>query len=125
MRRLDGGRREVLSVPPPCVLSVEGSVANLRRAGLRASLASAAAPIRVRRAGHDPRSRRAADDGDAVPAAGARAAAAPRGATSLARVRELTDAGGASAAHGETVTLAPRAAAERIVAALREWGELG
>ncbi|MEZ5250704.1 MAG: 4Fe-4S dicluster domain-containing protein [Ilumatobacteraceae bacterium] len=32
VRRLDGGRREVLAVPTPCVLSVEGSVASLRRA---------------------------------------------------------------------------------------------
>ncbi len=40
VRRLDGGRREVLDVPLPAVLSVEGSVARLRRASLAASLAS-------------------------------------------------------------------------------------
>jgi hypothetical protein len=46
---------------------------------------------------------------------------APAGADALARVRALTD----SAEHGprgETVTLEPRAAAERILQALREWG---
>ncbi|HEY7625829.1 MAG TPA: hypothetical protein VH761_02135, partial [Ilumatobacteraceae bacterium] len=33
-RRLDGGRREVLRITAPAVLSVEGSLARLRRAGL-------------------------------------------------------------------------------------------
>ena len=34
VRRLDGGRREILDVTPPAVLSVEGSAASLRRASL-------------------------------------------------------------------------------------------
>src|SRR5215213_4838721 len=44
-RRLDGGRREVLAVEAPAVLSVEGAVARLRRASLPAELAARAAPI--------------------------------------------------------------------------------
>ena len=44
-RRLDGGRREVLDVAPPAVLSVEGAVARLRRASLPAELAARPAPI--------------------------------------------------------------------------------
>ena len=48
----------------------------------------------------------------------------PQGDDALARVRVLIDADGASAAHGERLTLEPRDAAVRIVAALREWGEL-
>ena len=47
MRRLDGGRREVLAVPPPAVLSVEGAVARLRRASLPAELESRRAVIEV------------------------------------------------------------------------------
>ena len=43
VRRLDGGRREHLRVRTPAVLSVEGSVATLRRA-----------PLRSLRAGHAP-----------------------------------------------------------------------
>ena len=39
-RRLDGGRRELLRITGPAALSVEGSVARLRRASLRASLAA-------------------------------------------------------------------------------------
>ena len=38
VRRLDGGRREVLRATSPCVVSVEGSVARLRRAGFAATL---------------------------------------------------------------------------------------
>lgn len=121
IRRLDGGRREILVVPEPCVLSVEGSVASLRRAGLRESLASARAEVEVMSA--SPTSHR-------PPAAvvtpyrpRARAMPAPHGATALDRLRVLTDAGGAPT-RGEVVELEPLDAAERIVAALREWDYL-
>ena len=40
-RRLDGGRREVLMVRPPAVVSVEAAGVRLRRAGLPATLARA------------------------------------------------------------------------------------
>jgi len=40
-RRLDGGRREVLMVRPPAVVSVEAADVRLRRAGLPATLARA------------------------------------------------------------------------------------
>ena len=46
VRRLDGGRREIVSVPTPCVISVEHSVASLRRGSLRRALAADAAQIR-------------------------------------------------------------------------------
>lgn len=122
MRRLDGGRREVLRVPLPCVVSVEGSVAGLRRASLRASLASASAPIDV----CPPTSTVV----HTTPAAivtpfrpRARVMPPPAGEGVLDRVRSLTDAGTAPA-RGETVILEPRAAAEHIVAALRIWGYL-
>jgi electron transfer flavoprotein beta subunit len=46
-RRLDGGRREVLLVPRPAVVSVEAAGVRLRRAGLPATLASAHAVIPV------------------------------------------------------------------------------
>ena len=49
-RRLDQGRREVLAVSAPAVLSVEGSSAELRRAGLAAVLATRDAPIELRSA---------------------------------------------------------------------------
>jgi electron transfer flavoprotein beta subunit len=120
-RRLDGGRREVVRADAPCVVSVEGGVARLRRAGLTALLRAGSAPVSVVAS-----PRHVQPD---VPALvrpyrpRARALAAPHGDT-LARLRQLTDAGGA-AAHGERVTLDPPAAAERIVGALREWGYIG
>ena len=46
-RRLDGGRREVLIVRPPAVVSVEAAGVRLRRAGLPATLAKANTPITV------------------------------------------------------------------------------
>src|SRR5450755_342708 len=49
-RRLDGGRREVLRVPRPAVVSVEAAGVRLRRAGLPATLASGLAAIPVARA---------------------------------------------------------------------------
>jgi electron transfer flavoprotein beta subunit len=49
-RRLDGGRREVLLVRPPAVVSCEAAGVRLRRAGLPATLASGRATIPVSRA---------------------------------------------------------------------------
>jgi electron transfer flavoprotein beta subunit len=49
-RRLDGGRREVLLVRRPAVVSVEAAGVRLRRAGLPATLASGRAAIPVARA---------------------------------------------------------------------------
>ena len=46
-RRLDGGRREVLLVRPPAVVSVEAAGVRLRRAGLPATLARKDAAITV------------------------------------------------------------------------------
>jgi electron transfer flavoprotein beta subunit len=49
-RRLDGGRREVLRVRAPAVVSVEAGVAPLRRAALASAIAANAAPIERRQA---------------------------------------------------------------------------
>ncbi len=48
-RRLDGGRREVLIVQPPAVVSIEAAGVRLRRAGLPATLARGHAAITVAR----------------------------------------------------------------------------
>ena len=123
VRRLDGGRREVLRITGQAVLSVEGSVARLRRAPLRAALTAQSTevlPYGTRRA--------------AIPAAvapairpyrpRARVLNAPAGATPLERLRILTDAS-AAPQPGETVEAAPPDAAARIIDALHEWGYLG
>ncbi|MCE9620772.1 MAG: mycofactocin-associated electron transfer flavoprotein beta subunit [Actinomycetia bacterium] len=119
-RRVDGGRREVLDVQAPAVISVEGATARLRRASLTAMRAAASAPIEVvapsivmRTSEHIAHTYRPR----------ARALASPTGAEALDRVRSLTAAGTSSAAH-EVETLEPADAAARIVQTLREWGYL-
>lgn len=120
IRRLDGGRREQLRVTAPAVLSVEGSVARLRRATLPSEMAARDATIEAVKG---PR----ADDQHAdlirPYRPRPRVVPAPVGAAALDRIRALTDAGTAIA-HGETVTLDPPEAAERIIAQLTSWGYL-
>lgn len=119
-RRLDGGRREVLRVPLPAVLSVEGGVAPLRRAGLRAALAARGAAIEVAKVA--PYATHAATPVVTPFRPRARVLPPPSGDV-LTRLRTLTDAG-AGGDRGETVVLEPAAAAARIVDALRTWGYL-
>jgi electron transfer flavoprotein beta subunit len=121
VRRLDGGRRELLDVPLPCVLSVESSVATLRRAALRDALQAESAPIESRAVAVPARTAVASIVTPYRPRA--RVLPAPSSAAALDRIRELTEAAGTTT-RGETVELAPRAAAERIAAALRDWGYL-
>lgn len=117
-RRLDGGRREVLEVRGPAVLSVEGSTARLRRASLRQSMAASKAPIPVT---HVDQAADVADHGTLRPfRARARVVPAPEGRSALDRVRRITETS-SSKGHGEVVDLEPRAAAERIVSTLRQW----
>ena len=119
VRRLDGGRREELLISGPAVLSVEGSVARLRRASLAGTLAADRAHIDVV-SGH-------AKHVEPTPSRPfrprARVVAAPVGSSALDRVRRVIDTS-AGTGHGETVELEPAAAARRIVDALVEWGYL-
>ena len=121
-RRLDGGRRELLAVAAPAVISVEGATAHLRRAGLAALRTANTAEIysiRPPTLGHT-------DEAVVRPyRPRSRALAAPTGDHPLDRLRALTDAGSATSTRGETVVLEPAAAAARIESALRQWGYLG
>lgn len=120
IRRLDGGRREVLALPTPAVLSVEGSVASLRRASLPAEIAARAAAIEV---AAGPRGPREHADVTRPYRPRARVLPVPTG-DALARIRELTGAEVVGATTTETVVLDPPAAAERILTTLRAWGYL-
>jgi electron transfer flavoprotein beta subunit len=118
VRRLDGGRREVLDVTMPAVMSVEGSVARLRRASLAASLAARTAPVRVVRGPHG-----RLPESEVHPfRPRARSLPAPAGG-SLDRVRQILDVGGGDV-HAELLTLDPPAAASKILDQLRDWGYL-
>lgn len=122
IRRLDGGRREVLRVTGPAVLSVEGSVARLRRAPLRAALTAQTAEVLPYGSTVQP-----AGTGSAFVVRPyrprARVLAAPIGTTPLDRLRALTDAS-AAPQPGETVEASPPNAARRIIEALTDWGYL-
>lgn len=120
-RRVDGGRREVLDVRAPAVISVEGATARLRRASLTAMRTAATAAIDVvtpttlmrttQHTVHPYRPR-------------ARALAAPTASDALDRVRTLTMSGATSTVQHDVETLAPAAAAARIIDSLRDWGYL-
>jgi electron transfer flavoprotein beta subunit len=116
VRRLDGGRRELLEVTAPAVLSVEGSAATLRRASLAASLAARTASIAVTPGPHG-----RLPEAEIHPyRPRARVLPAPAGG-SLDRVRQILDVGGDDG-HAELVTLDPPAAAAKILDQLRDWG---
>ena len=118
VRRLDGGRREILDVTPPAVLSVEGSAASLRRASLAASLAARTAPVATVRGPHG-----RLPEAEIHPyRPRARVLPAPTGG-SLDRVRQILDVGGGDT-HAELVTLDAPAAASKILDQLRSWGYL-
>lgn len=119
-RRLDGGRREVLDVRAPAVISVEGATARLRRAGLASMRTAATAAIEVVAS---PIAMRAEEFSVHPYRPRARALANPSGADALDRVRSLTASGMAVSTH-EVETLAPADAAARIVRALTDWGYL-
>lgn len=129
VRRLDGGRREVLAVEGRAVLSVEGAVARLRRAGLPGMLRADKATIEVV----------PAITGAGGPTAGStvrvglpqpyrprpRVVPGPAGGTALDRVRSLTGAGLAGSddeGRRAAATVTPEEAADLILAALARWG---
>lgn len=118
-RRLDRGRREVLRVPNPAVVSVEGSVARLRRASLAGLRAADAAAVEVV---------------GAVPAGAPqtlhphRPRVQPRPAPSpelrpFERIQLVTQAT-SSRTPPRRLELEPADAADTIVAQLRTWGYL-
>lgn len=119
VRRLDAGRREVLEVTTPAVLSVEGSIATLRRSSLAAELRARDAAVDVIRGPHGRLPETEIHPYRPRP----RTLPAPAGDL-MSRVRSILDVGGDDA-QSETVALEPAAAARRIVDQLTEWGYLG
>ena len=120
VRRLDGGRREIVAVRAPAVLSVEGSVGELRRASLAAALRARDAVVDVRpgRSDHHvepPRLRPWRPPARVLPA--------PSGAQALDRVVQLTGAL-VDRTPPRTVVAEPAEAADAIIEQLRTWGYL-
>ena len=122
-RRLDGGRREVLAVTGPAVLSVEGTTARLRRAPLRGVLHARTAAVAVVAVGAadlewEPAPQRV---GPFRPRA--RILDAPLAADPRQRVEALTHAH-TSRTPPQRLALDPDAAADMILDHLRAWGQL-
>jgi electron transfer flavoprotein beta subunit len=120
LRRLDGGRRERVRLTGRCVISVEGGTATLRRAPLGALLDTPAARLHVH-----PGPTAAVEDHPVRPyRPRPRVCPAPAGDTALARIRSLLTSSERPARHSDPIQLEPSAAAERILAALTDWGYL-
>ena len=121
-RRLGGGRSERLELSGRAVISVEGSVAQLRRASLREVLRTADAMVPVTGA--------VAADGHHVEVVGrsplrprARALPPPVGDDARDRIVALTGAL-VDRTPPRTVHATPAEAADLVLAQLREWGAL-
>jgi len=121
LRRLDGGRRERLRVQRPAVISVEGSVADLRRASLAATLRAKSGTVEVQ-----PGRSRAIDDAPRTRPwrPRSRALPPPQGAHALDRIVELTGAF-VDRTPPRTLVLDPPEAAAAVLEQLRVWGYLG
>ena len=126
-RRLDLGRREVLRVRAPAVLSVEGATARLRRAPLPALLRARGAAV-----DHLPAADPAATGVPEPTGPPRRGPYRPRprvlpgpdpGASARERILALTGAL-AERTPPQTVRLDPGPAADRILDQLRTWGYL-
>jgi electron transfer flavoprotein beta subunit len=119
-RRLDGGRREFVRTAGPCVLSVEGGSARLRRAPLHAVVASRDLDVDVVRPGTQPLTGGAVRRSPFRPRA--RVLPPPPAALS-ARERILALTGAlVDREPPQLLVLEPDAAADRILDQLRTWG---
>ena len=120
-RRLDGGRRERVRISGPAVLSVEGSVALLRRATMAGTLRSQKLAIAVLTPKHALAATPTAQhSGPVRPRArvldGPATSESPR-----SRIEQLTGAL-TNRKPPQKLTLEPEAAADAILAQLAEWG---
>lgn len=119
-RRLDGGRRERVRAHGPCVFSVEGGSARLRRAPLRAVVLSRDTTIDVVRPSTQPVTGGAVRRSPFRP----RARVLPPPSSGLsARERILALTGALTEREPpQLLVLEPDAAADRILDQLRAWG---
>jgi electron transfer flavoprotein beta subunit len=122
-RRLDGGRREVLLVRRPAVVSVEAAGVRLRRAGLPATLASGRAVIPVARAPAATAAQRIRVLGAHPYRPRPRELAGPSG-TALRRTLELTGALTERTPPTVLGPLSPGQAADELLGYLRRHGYL-
>ncbi|MEK7293271.1 MAG: mycofactocin-associated electron transfer flavoprotein beta subunit [Actinomycetota bacterium] len=119
-RRLDGGRREHLRVGDRAVISVEGSVAQLRRASLTSTLTARISDIRV-----IPSSTTARQVNSTTKPFRPRPRTLDRpvGDTALERLHSITNVS-LSSTRGEQIELSAAKSATYILETLARWGYL-
>lgn len=122
VRRLDRGARERLAVAAPAVISVEGSVATLRRAPLRAVLTGGDVTVESVSAGVPSERSLLATATPRPWRPRTHVVAGPRGSSALDRIRDLTGVAGSGDHQARTVTAEPAEAAELILEQLGESG---
>jgi len=123
-RRLGGGRSERLELRGPMVVSVEGSVARLRRAGLRATMNATDATINVVEWGGSSSSTHHVRSVSMLPLRPRpRALPAPAGADARDRILSLTGAL-VDRTPPRTIHATADEAADAIMSQLRQWGYL-
>ena len=120
-RRLGGGRAERLAVAAPAVISVEGSMATLRRAALPALLNAAERPVEVASGRSVGRAPVVVEAGPWRPRA--RSLPPPVGRDARDRIIALTGAL-VDRTPPRVLDLEPAEAADAIVTQLRDWGYL-
>jgi electron transfer flavoprotein beta subunit len=118
-RRLDGGRREALTINGPAVISVEGAAAHLRRATLAGLMAAQKTPIELRSTTKLVASAPPVRTGPFRPRA--RILDAPSSSEPRQRLEVLTGAF-TNRTPPVRATLDPEDAADLILAKLAEWG---
>jgi len=123
VRRLDGGRREVLRITGPAVVSVEAAGVRLRRAGLPAMLGGLAAPVPVTHATAVIRAARVQTLAVHPYRPRPRELAGPVGGTT-SRLHELTGALAERTPPTVLGPLSPGVAAEELLGYLRRHGYL-
>ena len=117
-RRLDGGRREHLRVCDRAVISVEGSVAQLRRATLATTLATRNSEIEVI---STPLTLERSISTSKPFRPRPRTLAMPKGETTLERLNSITNVATTST-RGKQIELGPEKSAEYILRTLTRWG---
>ncbi len=118
-RRLDGGRRESLTITGPTVISVEGAAAHLRRANLAGLMAAQKTPIEIRTTTKLVTSIPPIRTGPFRPRA--RILDSPSSTEPRQRLEVLTGAF-TNRTPPIRATLDPEAAADLILTKLAEWG---
>lgn len=117
-RRLDGGRREHVRVTDRAVISVEGSVAQLRRASLAKTLATRDVQIQIIPSAI-PTHQMISTTKPFRPRP--RTISQPRGDTALQRLHSITNVASAST-RGEKIELTSAKSAKYILQTLARWG---